>query len=669
MKTRPGEFHAAAEAAYSSSRARVLGRLSDREIIVLLLLLATLPYLNILGNGFTYDDNTQVLNNPYLRNFHHLGEIFTTTVWSYIGAQGLTNYYRPMMLFGYLLSYQLFGPLAYPFHLVSLLFHALVVLLVFRVAVEMLRNRVAAFVAAGLFALHPVHTESVAWVAAVTDVELTFFYLLTFWFFLRVAQPGGRRSALAQLAMAGGFVLTLMSKEQALTLPALATAYEHCYRDDRAETTWAQKLGRYYLLWMLAGAYLLFRVRFFGALAPVLQISDLTWKQTLLSATALVGQYCGKLLWPVELCAFYVFKRNTSVLEPRVLAGILALAVLGALFVVLWRRARPASFAILWMVVTLGPVLNPRWMAANVFTERYLYLPSAGFCWLLGMAWAYLWQRTQERGAPWRRVLVGLLVLLGALFILRVVTRNRDWNNDVTLYTKTLAVSPNSYHIRNNLGTVYWRHGDIAAAEGEWQEALRLAPRNAIIMNNLGLLRSKQERYGEAVEYFQRAMHLKPLYTDPHLNLGVAYTEMGQLQDAELQLRAAVALSPLRADARNKLGKLYSDAGRLDEAEKQFLKSVESEPNITGYDGLGAIYLRWGDGVRAARAFGRAVAIDAYDSVAHFQLGKLYRQAGRREDALREYQAGLATDPSNAEARAAIEEINSKGSRADSPPH
>lgn len=669
MKVTAGQFNAAADPADASSRGGVLGRLSDRELIILLVLLATLPYLNILGNGFTYDDNTQVLNNPYLQNFHHLGDIFTTTVWSYVGAQGVTNYYRPMMLFGYLLCYQLFGPLAYPFHLVSLLFHALVVLLVFRVAVEMFRDRLAAFVAAGLFALHPVHTESVAWVAAITDVELTFFYLLTFWLFLRVAKPGGGRSSLGELAMTGGFVLTLMSKEQALTLPVLATVYEHCYRDDRAETTWPQKLGRYYLLWMLAGGYLLFRIRFFGALAPVLQISDLTWKQTLLSATALVGQYCGKLLWPVELCAFYVFRRSTSVLEPRVLVGILAIAVLGAVFALLWRRAGPVSFAILWMVVTLGPVLNARWMAANVFTERYLYLPSAGFCWLLGMGWAYLWQRTQDRGVLWRRLLVGALALMSVLFILRVVTRNRAWSDDVTLYTKTLAMSPDSHHIRNNLGTVYWKQDNVAAAEREWQEALGLAPRNAIILNNLGLVRTKQERYAEAVDYFQRAMHLKPLYTDPHLNLGVAYTEMGQSDKAELQLRTAVALSPLRTDARNKLGKLYSDAGRLDDAKSQFLKSVESEPNATAYKGLGAIYLHWGDHARAAEAFERAVAVDPYDSVARFELGKLYLAAGRREDAARQYQAGLVTDPSNAEARAAIEEIRSKGRRADLPTH
>ena len=195
--------------------------------------------------------------------------------------------------------------------------------------------------------------------------------------------------------------------------------------------------------------------------------------------------------------------------------------------------------------------------------------------------------------------------------------------------------------------------------------ALRLAPRNAIILNNLGLLCSKQKRYPEAVEYFQRAMRLKPNYTDPHLNLGVAYTEMGQSENAELQLRAAVALSPLRAEARNKLGELYSAAGRLREAEEQFQKSAQSEPNWTAYDGLGAIYQRWGDRARAQRAFESAAAVNPFDSVARFQLGKLHLEAGRCQEALREYQAGLTTDPSNTEAKAAVGEIKSKGRCAD----
>ena len=249
--------------------ARRLARYGNPHLFAILIALALLPYINSLTNGFVYDDNAQVLNNPYVQSFSRLGDIFSTTVWSYVGAQGVTNYYRPMMTFSYLILYQLFGPLAYPYHLVSVLLHVLIVCLLFLLTLRMTENRLLALVAAGMFALHPVHTESVAWIAAVTDLQLTLFFLLAFWFFLRCAAPGGGRRPLMTAAMVASFVLAIASKEQSLMLPVLATAYEHGFRPDRSETTFFQKAGRYYLFWLISLAYLMFRVRFFGALAPV----------------------------------------------------------------------------------------------------------------------------------------------------------------------------------------------------------------------------------------------------------------------------------------------------------------------------------------------------------------------------------------------------------------
>lgn len=630
---------------------------STAALVAALVLTAVLPYLNVLAHGFVYDDHTQVLNNPYIQDFRHLREIFSTTVWSYVGAQGVTNYYRPMMTLGYLICYKVFGPLSYGFHLASLFLHAGVVGLLFLVTGWMTRSRLLAFIAAALFALHPIHTESVAWIAAVTDLQLTLFYLLTFMFYLRVAVPGGGRSANMQWGMAGSFVLALMSKEQSLTLPVLATAYEHFCREDRGSTTWRQKCGRYYWLWLLSAGYLLFRVRFFGALAPALQISDLTWGQAVLTAIALVGQYVGKLLWPVELCAFYVFRRSTSLLDPRVLAGLGALMVLAILFVFARRRARLAAFAMLWMLVTLAPVLNARWMAANVFTERYLYLPSVGFCWLVAWGWVRLWERVEERSAFLRKTLVGALILLAALYALRVVTRNRDWSDDVTLYAKTLELSPGAYHIRNNLGTVLWKQGRVAEAEHEWRKALALSPRNAIILNNLGLVRAHQREYEEAIEYFQRAMRLKPSYTDPHLNLGAVYQEMGRTAEAEVHLRAAVVLSPLNLDARNKLARIYLESGRLELAEDHYRLSLASQPNWIAHHGLAEIFARRGDWARAEEHYRRAVEINPVASDSRFALGAIYAALGRRAEAMREYAAGLASDPKNSQAQAALRKL------------
>jgi Tfp pilus assembly protein PilF len=657
---------------------------STAALALALALCAVAPYANTLLNGFVYDDNTQVMNNPYIQNFHHLREIFTTTVWSYIGAQGVTNYYRPMMTIGYLICYHVFGPLAYGFHLANVVLHAAVVCALFFVTRLLLERRDVALGSALIFALHPIHSESVAWIAAVTDLQVTFFYLLTFYFYLALPRSRRGQPTPARFGLVGSFALALLSKEQALTLPILATAYEHWYRNDRGLTSFKQKLSCYGALWLLATGYVLFRVHWLGSFAPVTQMRSLSWYQSLLSALALIGQYLGKMVWPAQLCAFYVFSKSVSVLDPRVMLGLAASALTAAVFVTLWRRQRAVSFGVLWFLVTLAPVLNARWMAANVFAERYVYLPSVGLCWIGAWSWARLWEfgSVEASGGPVpteprpdgvsgnavrsygsrllaRRVLVAVSCALAAACILRIVIRNRDWTNDIELYAVTLSASPNAYPIHNNLGAVYWRSGDVKAAEREWNEALRLNRQNAIVLNNLGLLCAKEKRYDDAVSYFRRAMRLKPNYTDPHLNLGSVYAETGQGEAAKLQLRAAVALSPLSTRARNELGRLYFDAGRLTEAEEQFHRSVESEPNVVAYDGLGDIYTRRGEREKGEEAFRRAVSLERFDSHGHFGLAALYADSGQNASAMREYQQGLKTDPANPTALAALGKLRS----------
>jgi tetratricopeptide (TPR) repeat protein len=636
-----------------------LSRFPRSTLVVILILCAILPYLNTLLNGFVHDDNRQVLLNPYIRSLAHLREIFTTNVWSYMGAQGLTNYYRPLMTTGYLICYQIFGPLAYGYHFINLLLNAGVVLLLFIVTEEMFRDRTLAFMVAALFALHPIHSEAVAWIAAVTDLQLAFFFLLTFWFYLRVAAPGGQRSDLAQFGMAGSFVLAALAKEPALSLPLLATLYEHFYREDSAGTTRAQKLARYGILWLLTIAYLLYRVRILGGLAPVLQMPQVSWKEAFLSAFALIAQYIWKLFWPAHLCAFYVFRKSVSPVDLRVLAGAAVLAGCAVLFVFLWKRARLFSFGVIWFFVTLAPVLNARWLGANVFTERYLYLPSVGFCWIAGWAGIKLWNSAAHQSSVASKAVLAGAGVAAVLSGIRIVVRNPDWRNDVTFYQRTLAAEPGAVGLRINLGAFYWNTGSRGDAEREWRAALKLSPNNFLILNNLGLACMAQKQYEEAVNYFQRSMHARPNYPDAHLNLGRTYVEMGMNSPAELQLRAAVALAPLHFEARNRLGQLYFDDGRLAEAEEQFRHSVESSPNLQALDYLGDIYARTGRHSQAERAFKRALTLDEFDSHAHFALGALYLNAGRKQEALREYQAGLRTDPANPKALAALQKLQS----------
>jgi tetratricopeptide (TPR) repeat protein len=646
-------------AASGPGRARAL-------LIGALVACATLPYLNILFNDFVYDDDNQVMHNPYVRSFRYLKEIFTTHVWSFRGLTSVGNYYRPMMTLGYLICYRIFGMRAYGFHLVSLLLHVLIVCLVFVLTERLTGDRVWAFVAGALFALHPVHTESVDWIAAVTDLELTFFYLITFGIFLAVARPGGGRSEPMLAAMGATFLLALLSKEQAMTLPALATVYEHFCREDRSETSSSQKLARYGLLWLVGAAYVLFRIHFLGALAPEEKMQQLTPQQIVLSALALVGQYVGKLLWPVRLCAFYIFHASKSLFDLRVLAGLLVLLAFAALFFVCWRsRERNvhfASFAILWFFATLAPVLNAHWVGTNVFTERYLYLPSVGVAWLVGFGAAKLWSRTAA-GSAQRRALLLAGFAVGGLFAARIVIRNRDWNNDLVLYTRTLELSPDSSVISNNLGGVYWHERAWDKAESVWRGVLSRNPNNLDALNNMGLVAGRRKQYSEAADFFTRVIELKPSLSDPHRNLGTTYRLMGMAGPAESQLRMALALSPLDYHVLNELGRLLLEEGRVGEAEDQFRASVRNEPNVLAYDFLGEINISRRAVGEAERDFRAALSLEKSDSNAHFGLGYLYKAAGRNAEALSEYQAGLVKDPTNARALAAVQKLRQQSPR------
>jgi tetratricopeptide (TPR) repeat protein len=453
--------------------------------------------------------------------------------------------------------------------------------------------------------------------------------------------------------MALSFALALLAKEPAATLPFLATSYEHFLRDDRAQTTWGQKLSRYLALWMVDIAYLLFRIRILGGLAPVLQLPQISRREAFYSSFALVAQYAWKLLWPVNLCGFYSFHKSLALSDPRVIAGLLVLGVSLGAFAYFWTRQRLICFGLLWFFLNLAPVLNARWLGANVFAERYLYLPSLGFCWIAAWGGRRLWTTLAERPAA-RKFYAAGLAIVAILCVVRIVTRNRIWRDDPTFYRSTLAAQPDAIALRINLGAAYWNLGSPDLAEAEWREALRRAPNHWLILNNLGLVAARKKRYDEAIDDFQRSIRLRPSYADSHMNLGRTYAETGDDEKAEAQLRAAVDLAPLYVPARNELAKFYFDAGRFTEAEPQYRSSVSSGGTVQAWNSLGEIYSRWNRWQDAEHAFRLALALDAFDSRPHFGLGAVLEAEGRNNEALREYEAGLQTDPRNPTALEAL---------------
>ena len=635
--------------------------LADLRVLVILLLAAVIPYANTLFNGFVYDDVHQILENPYVQSPRHLREILTTTVWSFRGEEGVSNYYRPLMMLSFLGSYMLFGAVAGGFHMVNVVLHACVVRLLYLVTLRLFSDRRIAFVAAILFAVHPIHSETVAWVAALPDLQLTALVLGTFLLLLREPRPleTGRNASGAwpRVAVLLLFVLALLAKEPAMMLPALVVVFEHCAREGREQTPWREKAKRYAGLWVLLGAYLVLRVTVSKGFAPVLYRGNLSWPEAILSGITLVGRYVAKLFWPAQLSAFYPFEKSTSLLDTGVLAGLGVLLISLLLFVWLWKRARTAAFALLWMYATLAPVLNARWMPASVFAERYLYLPSVGFCWLVAWAGVGVWDRAGERRRGWRIALAGVLGVVALAGGLRIGVRNLDWRNDYVLYARTLEVHPDAHLMRLNLGYVYWRRGDLAAAEREWKKVLQHVPTNVVILNNLGQLQIRQGEYQEAITLLDRAIKLRPDYAMARINLGRAYEGLGEAGKALEAYARAVQLSPLNPLARNHLGGFYERVGRLEEAEAQYRKSLEARATAEAAHNLGEMLFKQEKREEAEDALKRAVELNPYDEQALFMLASIYLDSGRKAEAVHAFQAVLETDPANPRARAELERL------------
>lgn len=628
---------------------------------LVLLFLATLPYLNSLWNGFVYDDDTQVLANPYIQNFNHLRQIFTTTAWSYQGgAAGVTNYYRPLMTFGYLLIHQAFGYRPFYFHLANILTNAAVVLALYLVTFRMFGDRTLAFIASALFALHPIHTEPVNWIAAITDLECTLFFLLAFWFFLSLDRPRDRRWWLGQCGLAASFLFCLLSKEQAMMLPILATAYEHFYRADRRQTGVGEKLSRYGLFWIIGIAYVIFRIHVLGAFAPIGQKKDFDLDEVIFYAAGLAGQYLKKLIWPLHLHVYYAFPQTLGEWVPQMLEGLLAVALFGLAFYALWRWARPASFGCVWFALTLAPVLDVRLLPNCVFAERYLYLPSVGFCWIAAWGATLLWKKFGLWGGSWRKAMVATALVLSGLCVLRIVTQNPAWKDDVTFYQAALANAPNSADMHNDLGIIHWQRHDWPQAEREWRKAYQLGPGAVYVLDNLGLLCYREKRYGEAEYYLQKALALSPHDVTALVNLGGTEELSGDRAAAEANLRQAVAIAPLNVRALVKLGEFLQDQGKPVEAAAQFQAALRSQPTLRAYYGLGIAEWSQGKTGLAEQTFLRGEALNPADSRSHFLLGLLYENTGRPRQALEQYQAGLRTDPSDAKALAAVRRLTGK---------
>jgi len=551
-----GELSSLRQSPLPGSR-QTTARLGVALPVVALALAAFAVYSNALSGEFVYDDKIQIVKNSWLWNVPSIPTVFLQNAWAFQSATTITNYYRPLMQCVYILTYQLSGLHPLGFHLVNVFFHCAVTILVFLTLRRLVPEQRAAsvylsapFLAAILFAAHPIHTEAVTWIGGLPDVAFTFFSLLSFYLYIRSKSC----AAACYLGSLACFAIAALFKEPALTLPAILFAYDFTCREQRPALLECVK--RYVPFLFIGVAYLALRIYALKGFAPAKSHPLLSSYLDAINVFPLFAQYLGKLVLPVDLSAYYVLHPVNSLAEWKALLSMLVTIAFVALAALAFKKNKAALLGMVFIVVPLLPALYIPAVGENTFAERYLYLPSVGFALLVALFLSWAGKQLPDG----TKVVAAAVILLAGTYAVATVTRNKVWQNEYSLWTDTIAKSPDSTVALNNLGIFYRHHNMPGKAIEQFQTIIRVNPYDASAHGNLGLLYRDIRSYDQALKEMQTAEALAPDSAAAHYNLGLLYRDLGMKDNARIELTTALSLAPNDQDVQQLLSTLSHEA-------------------------------------------------------------------------------------------------------------
>ena len=587
----------------------------------LLIVLVVVVYWPTLDQGFIWDDDGYVQNNLTLRRPEGLRDI-----WLDLGA---TPQYYPLVHTSFWVEYQLWGLEPRGYHAVNLSLHAAAAVLVWR-----LLSRLAvpgAWLAAAVFALHPVHVETVAWVTERKNVLSMVFALASLLVYLRCAPPeapaGVRPSPtsryLAALALYGA---ALLSKTVTASVPAvlLVVFWWKRGRITRPDVAW---LAPFFALGLaLSGVTIWMERTHVGAQGPEWQLSLV---ERVLVAGRAAAFYAGKLLWPDPLVFFYPRWTVDASAAWQFLYPAAVVALAAALWLARGRIGRGSLAALLVFVGVLTPALG----FFDVFPFRYSFVADhfqyhASVGWIAGVVGvATLGVRRLGRRAR-AGALVGAVAVLAALGA-KARQQVQHYRDAPTLYASVIAANPESWAAHNNLGRHLQNQGRYEEAIVHYREAVLLRPELSRIRNNLGSSLSSLGRLDEAEAELGRAFDGVAERTDQadtHVYLAVVLIQKGRFAEAAQQLRTALDLRPRDAWALYNLGVALGGSGDLEAGVATVRESLALQPGFAmGHRELGSMFLALGDVASAVPAFEEAVRLEPGNAAYRTDLGTALR--------------------------------------------
>ena len=661
-------------------------------------------YAAVRRYGFvSVDDHIYVTSNARVL----AGLTWSGMAWAFTTTHA--NFWHPLTWLSLMLDVQLFGVNPGAMHVTGLLLHLGSTLALFAALSRMSgRPRPSAFVAA-LFAVHPLHVESVAWISQRKDVLSTFLMMLALWGYAVYADRCrlGKPARAAFLGVLGLFALGLMAKPMLVTLPFLlllldwwplgrasgslprAHLAEAGGEGGRAPVKDGRRSWRGWLplvrekiplfAMSVASAIVAFVAQERGGAVAGLETFPL--KARLANALHSYVAYIGQMFWPVGLVAFYPYPQSVAIWPA--LAALLALAAVTGAVAYAARRRPYLAAGWLWYVGTLFPVSGLVQVGSHAMADRYTYVPLIGLFVMVAWGAADLAGRARLHRGVLAAAACAALLACTALTTAQV----EPWRNSVALWQHALDVMPANYYAHNGLGLELNKQGRNAEAKAHFVEATRLAPGFPNGHNNLGLMLAGENRVDEAVAEFRKALELNPDYVQAHINLGNALLKTRKTQEAVLHFAEAVRVEPESADARTNLGsallessepdaaieqltaaiRLHPESsaahydlanalqriGRLAEAVEQYRVALSLQPaamSVETRNNLGATLIRMGRLGEAAAEFNEALRLKPDSARALNNLGNLLLQGGRPAAAAEKFRAAVRLAPADADA-------------------
>jgi tetratricopeptide (TPR) repeat protein len=564
-----------------------------------LVVLIAIIYLPSLRGGFLWDDDDHLTNNTAVNSAEGLRQI-----WS---SLAVSRYY-PLTLTTFWIGRHLWGLRPLPFRVANVAIHALNAVLLFAL---LRRLRIpGAWMAAAVWALHPVNVESVAWITELKNTQSFLFFLLCVHSYLRYDETRRTGSyALALLTCAAAFT----SKPSTVTLPAILLL----------AVWWRRRRWQWRDVWLTLPFFAMSAVMSLLTIAEqdrhIAGVGAHEWQRgfvaRILGADRALWLYAGKLIAPVNLMFVYPRWeiRTDSVLAWLLLAVV---ALIGG--VLAWRRSM-ALFGLGYFVLALLPVLglfDIYYFRFSFVADHFDYIGSAGFLALV-VAAATRWLKS-----PSQQAIVATVVIL----VLSSLSwqRAHAFQSNEQLWTDTLRKNPSAFLAHNNLADIRSREGEIADATAHWREALRISPTCWEAWMGLGKMYRDTGRYAEAIDCFQHALQLRPGFPDARYGLGMVYTRLGRWPEAREQFERALEVQPHEARLYFWLGDIAVQQGRTNDAIQQYLGAIQEDPALAdAYLSLGHLRLQRGETERAMRCFDTVIRLRPGDADAQAALAAL----------------------------------------------